>query len=224
MASTHRSRTRESLAATAFAFLIGGLLAPAGALAASSIVVRDAQGQPLAGAAVAVYAPEAGPRIEHPTAVMDQKNEQFVPDFLVIRTGTDVSFPNSDQVLHHVYSFSPAKVFELPLYKGVLPSPIRFDKEGIVVLGCNIHDRMIAHIWVVDAPIRVYTDAAGRARIDALPQGHYRVLAWHPRAGRDGVREMDLLVGADGDGNASVNLAVARPLAEHGALSWHDAY
>jgi hypothetical protein len=142
----------------------------------------------------------------------------------VIRTGTDVSFPNSDQVLHHVYSFSPAKVFELPLYKGVLPSPIRFDREGIVVLGCNIHDRMIAHIWVVDAPIRLLTDAAGRARVDALPEGRYRVLAWHPRAGRDGVRETELVVGADGAGASSVDLAVAKPLGEHGALSWHDAY
>ena len=221
MASTHCSR---SLELTAVACLIGALLAPDCASAALSIVVRDAQGQPLAGAAVAVYAPESGARIEHPTAVIDKKNEQFVPNFLVVHTGTDVSFPNSDQVLHHVYSFSPAKIFELPLYKGVLPSPIRFDREGIVVLGCNIHDRMIAHIWVVDAPIRVLTDGTGHARIDVLPEGHYRVLAWHPRAGRDGVRAMDLGVGADGNGTASVDLAVAKPLAEHGALSWHDTY
>ena len=224
MASFHRSPQRSIGRSLVYGCTVAALVSSVCALANPSVVVRDAQGQPLAGAAVAVYAPEAGARIEHPTAVMDQKNEQFVPSFLVIRTGTDVSFPNSDQVLHHVYSFSPAKPFELPLYKGVLPSPIRFEREGIVVLGCNIHDRMIAHIWVVDTPIRVLTDASGRASIDALPEGRYRMLVWHPRAGRDGVREMELAVDADGHGAATVDLAVAKPLTEHGALSWHDAY
>jgi plastocyanin len=110
----------------------------------ASITVRDGAARPLPGAAVVVYADGAPPASTPARALMDQKNEQFVPDFLVVRAGTEVSFPNSDRVLHHVYSFSPAKVFELAVLRRLAADPFR--SEGIVAVGCNIHDHD-RHIW-----------------------------------------------------------------------------
>ncbi len=77
---------------------------------------------------------------------MDQQGHQFVPHLLVVQAGTEVTFPNSDNVSHHVYSFSPTKPFELPLYKGDVYPPVTFEKAGIVVVGCNIHDSMLGYI------------------------------------------------------------------------------
>jgi len=219
--NTEESTSGRSMAARVLALLV--VLTATQAFAAS-ITVRDGTARPLPGAAVIVYTDAVAGRGTPARSLMDQKNEQFVPDFLVISTGTEVSFPNSDQVLHHVYSFSSAKVFELPLYRGVLPSPIRFDREGIVVIGCNIHDHMIGHIWVVDSTTYALTDAAGHVQFDGVPAGTHRVLAWHPRAGHDGVREGELVVGADGSGDMALVLTVAKPISELGALSWHDAY
>lgn len=113
-------------------------------------------------------------------AVMDQRGSQFVPRVLAVQAGTQVSFPNSDQIQHQVYSFSPTKRFELPLYGGKSATPLRFDKPGVVVLGCNIHDWMIGYVVVVESPYFAVSDAQGRLRIDA-PPGTYRVRGWHER-------------------------------------------
>ena len=85
-------------------------------------------------------------------AEMAQKGKQFDPTVLVVPVGTSVGFPNRDTVRHHVYSFSPVKTFELKLYSGVPANPVVFDKIGIAVLGCNIHDAMTAWVVVVDTP------------------------------------------------------------------------
>ena len=114
------------------------------------------------------------------TAVMDQQNLAFVPRVLVVATGTSVSFPNSDSVSHQVYSFSPAKKFQLPLYKGARHPPVTFEREGLVVLGCNIHDTMAGYIYVTDAPFFGTTDAAGTLRLAGLPGGEYRLTLWSP--------------------------------------------
>ena len=114
------------------------------------------------------------------TAVMDQTNKQFVPEVLVVRKGTLVAFPNSDSIAHQVYSFSPAKRFELPLYRGRAHPPVLFDQPGIVVLGCNIHDRMAGYIYVTASPYFGKTDAMGRAQFTQLPAGNYKVTIWSP--------------------------------------------
>ena len=101
---------------------------------------------------------------------MTQQNRQFAPRALVVQAGTSVHFPNLDTVRHHVYSFSPAKPFELKLYAGTPSAPVVFDKAGVVVLGCNIHDRMSGWIVVVDTPYFARSDASGQARID-VPDG-----------------------------------------------------
>lgn len=156
---------------------------------AASLTVRVAD---QAGAAVedaVVYAiPVAGASPKTPApAEIAQVKLTFVPFVTVVQTGASVTFPNRDTVRHHVYSFSPAKLFELRLYSGVPATPILFDKAGLVVLGCNIHDRMVAYVLVVDTPWFGKTTSGGQARIEGLPAGEYKVAVWHPRMKADGV-------------------------------------
>jgi plastocyanin len=113
-------------------------------------------------------------------AVMDQRNREFVPRVLVVGVGTSVEFPNNDTVSHQVYSFSAAKRFQLPLYKGESHPPVTFDKPGLVVLGCNIHDAMVGYIYVSDAPYFETTAASGTATLKDLPAGDYRIIVWGP--------------------------------------------
>lgn len=156
-------------------------LCAAGTHAASLTVhVTDAAGQPLADAAV--YAePASGQAVPKAarTGEIAQKGRKFIPLVTVIQVGTSVSFPNNDTVRHHVYSFSPAKVFDIKLYSGQPANPIVFDKPGTVILGCNIHDQMLAYIQVVPTPWFAKTDASGTAVIKDVPAGKYQLKAWH---------------------------------------------
>jgi hypothetical protein len=111
---------------------------------------------------------------------ISQAKRQFNPRVTLITVGTRASFPNFDTVRHHVYSFSTAKSFELKLYAGVPNVPITFDKPGVAVLGCNIHDKMAAWVVVADTPWIARSGADGQARIDAVPPGSYRLTVWHP--------------------------------------------
>lgn len=113
-------------------------------------------------------------------AIMDQVNRQYVPHVLAVQKGTSVIFPNSDSIKHHVYSFSPAKTFELQLYKGALAQPQVFDKAGIVELGCNVHDWMLGYIFVTDTPFFGTTNSKGELSL-TVPVGHYKLRIWHPR-------------------------------------------
>lgn len=115
---------------------------------------------------------------------MRQEGQQFIPDLLVIQRGARVAFPNLDVTRHHVYSFSAARRFELKLYLGDPAAPVGFDTAGVVTLGCNIHDWMLAHIAVVDTPYFGVSDAAGQVRL-RLPGGRYRLWAWHPTLADD---------------------------------------
>ena len=131
-----------------------------------------------------VYAVPVKPSASNrpPVAVeIVQQQRTFSPLVTVVQTGASVSFPNRDTVRHQVYSFSPAKTFELRLYAGVPVAPLIFDKPGLVVLGCNIHDRMVAYVMVVDTPWYGKTADNGVVRIEGLPPGEYRVSVWHPR-------------------------------------------
>jgi plastocyanin len=129
---------------------------------------------------VVVFDPlEVSPASTHASASIDQVDKQFVPHVSVVRTGTEVSFPNSDHVRHQVYSFSPAKTFNLKLYAGASAAPVKFDKAGLVVLGCNIHDKMLGFVAVVESPYFAKSDAQGNLVLE-LPAGRYRLRVWHP--------------------------------------------
>jgi plastocyanin len=151
--------------------------------AAVDALVQDDKGKPVAEAVVTLHPPGAGAGPGRPpsSAVMDQIDKEFVPHVLPVNIGTTVAFPNRDNIKHHVYSFSPAKKFELPLYTGTPSSPVVFDKSGVVVLGCNIHDWMVAYVFVAPTPYFAKTGADGRARIADVPAGTYEARVWHPR-------------------------------------------
>jgi plastocyanin len=167
-----------------FATLLGLALAvsmpaPAGEL---KILVRDLHGKLVADAVVVATPsdPKIAQRAKAPADAIDQVDKQFVPYVKPVFVGSLVRFPNSDHIRHQVYSFSSAKKFELPLYAGTTAPPVVFDKPGVVVLGCNIHDWMVGYIYVSETPYFAKTGAAGSAIIGELPPGDYTVRVWHP--------------------------------------------
>ena len=112
-------------------------------------------------------------------AVMDQRNESFVPHVLAITTGTTVDFPNSDRFYHNVFSLSKIKTFDLGRYAAGHSKSIRFDRAGIVRVFCDIHSHMNAYILVFSHPFFALTDGDGRYRIDDVPAGTYGIVAWN---------------------------------------------
>lgn len=168
--------SRASLAMLAIAATV---LAGVASAAVLTINVRNPQGAPV-GDAVVFLEPERSVAASAPARVtIDQRSRQFVPRVSVLQRGTIVLFPNSDNVRHHVYSFSPAKTFDLRLYAGTTAEPVTFDQAGLVVLGCNIHDSMIAYVAVVDTPYFGRTNVSGSVQV-TLPAGSYRLRLWHP--------------------------------------------
>ena len=146
-------------------------------------LVSDQANQPVEDAVV-IAVPEGGSAAAPVRAgreAVDQVNKEFVPYVKPVVIGSQVNFPNKDNIRHHVYSFSPAKTFELPLYAGTPATPVVFDRRGVVTIGCNIHDWMIAHIYVAETPYFGKTGTDGKARLENLPPGRYAVRVWHPR-------------------------------------------
>lgn len=154
--------------------------------------VVDQNGDPLADV-VAVLTNDNMPTPEPVEAIVNQIDEAFVPRVSVIPAGSSVNFPNQDQILHHVYSFSPAKTFEVPLYAGTPAEPVVFDEPGTVVLGCNIHDWMQAWVIVTDSPWAGVTGEDGSLQIEGLSPGEYQVQLWHPDA-RRASEPLDILI------------------------------
>ncbi|ASJ71457.1 methylamine utilization protein [Granulosicoccus antarcticus] len=148
------------------------------------VTVTDSEGNRLEHAVISIHGKVSQMATgDAALAVMDQRERQFAPSVLPIQQGTKVSFPNSDDVRHHVYSFSYPNNFELKLYHGEKNKPISFDEPGIVVLGCNIHDGMIGYLQVVDTPWFSKTEIDGLASIDQIPGGNYTLQVWHPDLG-----------------------------------------
>lgn len=146
------------------------------------VQVQETNGTPLSGAVVFLDSPDAAKAVKPLSgAEMVQQAKAFVPEVLVVTRGTAVNFPNRDTVRHHVYSFSQTKQFELKLYTGTPANPVLFDRSGVAVLGCNIHDDMVGWILVVDTPHFGTSAASGQVRLDNVPAGQYTLRAWHPR-------------------------------------------
>jgi plastocyanin len=142
------------------------------------VSVLDGAGRPAADAIVYATPLVPAPHGVLPTASIDQVKRQYIPRVSVVQAGTAIDFPNSDNIRHSVYSFSPAKTFTLKLYTGSPGKPVIFDQPGIVVLGCNIHDTMVAWVLVVDTPYFTRTAADGAATLTGLQSGDYVVRAW----------------------------------------------
>ena len=171
-----------------------------------AVQVRNSAGQPLADAAVAVEVRGRPAKTTTAKAEMGQRDRQFTPQVLIVQTGTAVNFPNFDTVRHHVYSFSPTKVFETKLYSGTPAEPIVFDKPGVAALGCNIHDRMSAHIIVVDTALFARTDANGIAHFD-LPAGEHQLRLWHASMKAPTLQSQGFSVTPTGGGQTPVSLS-----------------
>jgi plastocyanin len=178
----------------------------AGGAEAGTVVltVRDVAGAPVAGAVVALNDTThstASPPVGKPV-VLDQVNEEFVPDVLVVRTGGQVIFKNSDSTRHHIYSFRQPKRFELQLGPGEVSAPLTFDQSGVVALGCNIHDHMRAWLYVTEARYVARTAADGTVTFTDVPTGAWEARSWHPRA-QPGAPDPTLAVRVDADGKFS---------------------
>ncbi len=162
-----------------------------------NVTVKDTKGALVSDAVVYAKSGKTAPRAGR-QAVIDQQNKEFMPYVTAVETGTSILFPNKDNIRHHVYSLSPAKRFELPLYAGIPAKPVVFDKEGFVTLGCNIHDWMIAYVAVVGTPYFQVTGREGRAALKDLPAGKYTVSVWHPLlkgSPKNSAQEIDLAGG-----------------------------
>lgn len=158
-----------------------GLYCSASHASVVQVDVLTESGQPLADVVVSLHSQsDSGAPPPGTEAVMDQRDRQFEPRVLAIRTGTLVRFPNSDDIRHHVYSFSPAKRFELRLYHGSTAEPVRFDQAGKVALGCNIHDGMLGFIYVLDAQWFGVSGNEGQVALAGVPTGDYQLQVQHP--------------------------------------------
>ena len=146
------------------------------------VTVLDPEGNPVPEVAVYAVQEASTSRAAPGTAIMDQRDTRFVPHILVVQKGTSVEFPNSDVVAHHVYSFSKPNNFVLPLYKGDPHDPVTFNHDGIVTLGCNIHDHMLGYIVVVDTDVFGVTDETGKLNIEVSDSvSNVAVNIWSPR-------------------------------------------
>jgi plastocyanin len=193
-----------------------------GTAATIGITVQTLDGHALSGAVVTVHAVGASDRPSVPVqAVMDQIDRTFQPDLLVIPVGSTVEFPNSDAVSHQIYSFSAAKRFQLPLYRGKPYPPVHFDQVGLVTLGCNIHDSMLAYVIVTDAPFFGRTDNSGAWSAE-VPRGTYRVTVWHPRMRPGEEMEREMMIG-EGD-RAAFTLRLGKPLEPAPLTTMHHSW
>lgn len=195
---------------TAFVLFSGLVLTLTGVTAQAAglqVQVQDGDGQPVENAAIVVRALDDPPELPSgQEEIVDQVDREFVPPAIVVPVNTRISFPNSDDIRHHVYSFSEAKSFELPLYTGTPARPIEFPNPGIVTIACNIHDWMLAHIYVVDSRWHGLTDGEGTWGVSGLPGRRYRVEVWHHAlaAEQQKVGEIEL----DADGSAELEATV----------------
>jgi len=168
-------------------------------------------GKGVGGAVVALRSTDAARPLAPPVqSSMDQQNLAFVPHVLVLPAGSKVVFPNSDKVSHQVYSFSPTKRFQLPLYSGRPYPPETFGTRGVVTLGCNIHDQMRAYVYVVEAQYFGRTDGKGQWTSPDVTPGEYDVQVWHPLA-RDTRALLETKIVVD-DAGAPQTLRLAKPL------------
>jgi plastocyanin len=161
------------------------------------VEIKDPKGAPVADAVASLMPLDSPPVVTPPTtpAVIVQEQEEFHPYVTAVVVGTHVKFPNRDKIAHHVYSFSPAKKFDIPRYRGEAQEDVIFDRPGVVALGCNIHDWMSAYVVVLSTPYFATSGADGTVPLAAVPAGRYRLEVWHPRI--EGVVTRELTIGAN---------------------------
>ncbi len=188
------------------------LLASAGAFAETgaikgTITAEGVPASPVAGAVVMVEGPSVPAPPSGPHAVIDQRNQTFVPRVLAVAVGTTVDFPNHDPMLHNVFSASPAKKFDLGMYDQGETRSVTFDAPGVVRIGCNVHPKMDAFVVVHGNPYVAVSDPQGSFTIEGIPPGSYEVRVWHERLAE---RTMPVTVPGGGVQALDVKLSARR--------------
>jgi len=181
MLSSYFQQIRRASLATTLTFLSTMPFSLAASASELTFLINDFKQKPITNVVITVTPLFSKPELEMQVQIIDQIKKEYVPHVLIITQGSSVNFPNKDNIRHHVYSFSDAKQFELPLYKGEATDPVLFEKLGVVALGCNIHDWMRGYIYVTDTPFAALTNDKGKAQITGLVEGGYQIKLWHPR-------------------------------------------
>lgn len=199
----------------------------AGVFAADTLTVRivDKNGAPVPGAVVFLGNDEFSTAPHQSRVIVDQINNAFVPEVTVIQVGTEVVFPNSDAIRHHVYSFAQPNSFELPLYNDEQRPAIRFDYPGVVTLGCNIHDSMLGYIIVVDTPHYAMSDGGGNATLTGLNSKDVVILkVWSPRLDNfEALKAVEVSYAPDGVRAFQVSKKLrSAPKPMSGSLAWDN--
>jgi len=193
---------------------------------AGAVVVHvvDQSGAPVPDAVVALTpdaaptqsAKEPGPPL---SAVLDQKNETFIPLVTLLREGGALTVRNSDRTRHHVYSFSAIKQFQFVLNPGDQSPPVIFDKPGLAAIGCNIHDQMIAYVYAARSPWTALSDGSGAVRFEDVPAGASHLEVWHPSLA-SGATPISQTVEIDA---RAKDISVTLALVAHAASSPHKS-
>jgi len=181
-----------------------------------SLSLQDEEGNPVAMAVVEARLVQAEPRPDAPVTEIDQINRRFEPMVRLIWPDQLVNFPNSDNVRHHVYSFSDIKQFSTPLYADENVEPVRFETPGIAVLGCNIHDSMVAYVYVTAWQDTSISDDAGQVTLSGMAEQPQTLHIWHPWLQTpDNTYELDVS-GASANARIAVTLPVVNPEQQFG--------
>jgi plastocyanin len=181
---------------------------------ADVFLVQDQQGLPVKNAVLEFVntTPMSTVVAEPNTLIMDQVDKLFKPDVLVIQQGDLVDFPNSDNIRHHVYSFSSVNPFELKLYSGKPEAPLQFNKAGVAVLGCNIHDSMVGYIYIAGSKHVLMTDEQGIVKFDDAIK-YESVNVWHSSSltSVQNIKYGNLTKKANEQASFMINLVVESP-------------
>lgn len=181
-----------------------------------NLSLQDEDGNPISLAVVEARLVPAQQQPEAPVAIIDQVDRRFQPMVLLVTPGQLVNFPNSDNVRHHVYSFSDIKQFSTPLYADENVEPVRFETPGIAVLGCNIHDSMVAYVYVSAWQHAAVSDEAGQVALNAMTEQPQTLHIWHPWLQTpDNTYELDVSRAANGD-RIELTLPVVNPEQQFG--------
>lgn len=201
----------DSLQASILFMFFLALQSPAGAQSLQ-VILSDNNGDPVSDAVIELLLPaELGAQYQSPGEhFIDQLDKEFVPHVTTVVAGGEIGFPNSDAILHHVYSFSTPRTFNIPLYGRGENDDYRqsFPDSGVVEIGCNIHDWMLAYIYVGKTQLMAISDSEGSAIIENLPPGDFQLQIWHARLDEPAnvmVRDISLVEGE----RSSIELALS---------------
>ena len=198
-----------------FLIIVASMLTTSGVAQTLSVTLFDQNSNPVEGAVIEVLVSDElknDYQTQEDVAV-DQVDKEFVPNVSTVIAGNRVSFPNSDDILHHVYSFSPINTFNIPLYGSDEQAEFvqEFAVSGVVEIGCNIHDWMLAYIYVSETSLTSISSSEGAASLSDLPAGSYRLRLWHPRlAEENNSRIIDVELSAKTDTRLEIVVELAR--------------